>query len=739
MTFANPLPWWLLTLVLASAAFISWHAYRRFSTFPARRAALSALRFLTFVTLVVVLMRPVARSTDVDARDAVVPILVDTSRSMGIEDADGATRIARARETLSRDLLPALSGAFHTDVLAFGESIAPASAESLGSAGRRSDLASALAAVRERYRGRAVAGIVLISDGGDTGGGIERSGGDSVAPVYAIGVGSDQIGFDREVLSVTAAEAVLDDSRVDLAVSAISHGASDPIELRLLQNGRPIEVRRVPPPPGGGAIREIFHVAPANGTATVYTVEIPAATGELVPENNARSILVQPPGRQRRVLLVEGAPGFEHSFLKRALVADRGLELDSVVRKGVNEQGADTFYIQAARSRSEALSSGFPTTPAALFAYDAIVFGNVAGSQLTTAQLEMARDFVARRGGGLLVLGAHSFLNKGLVGTAIEDALPVALNQRVDTPVPAASVSRAANRAVVTDAGLQHPIMQLAGSPEEIRKRWDSFPPLAAAAGSGAIRPGGTVLATTTGAGGASRALVAVQRYGEGRSMVFTGEASWRWRMMLPSSDRGYETFWRQAVRWLAMGATDPVTAYPAAATATGDEVALRASIRDSAFQPQRDAEVEFRVYGPDGKLQRLDAALEQADPEAHDSEFAAKFRPEQPGIYKLTVHAKRGGADVGTSTSSFLVGGADIEMTDPRLNTALLARVASASGGRLVKPGETGELLEALRSNTPFAALAVRRDLWHNAWSLLIILSLLTAEWLLRRRWGLR
>ena len=739
MTFANPLPWWALVLVVAVSAVVAWQAYRRFDTRPARRHALTALRFVTLLTLVVVLMRPIARSTDIDARDAVVPILVDGSRSMGIEDVDGAARITRARDLVSRELLPALSGRFQTEVLSFGESVAPAAVDTLGAAARRSDLAGALAAVRERYRGRPVAGIVLISDGGDTGGAAERSGGDPIAPVYAFGVGAEDVGFDREVLSVTAAEAVLDDSRVDLAVSAVAHGSSDPIELRLLENGRPIEVRRIAPVAGGGPVREIFQVAPASGAPTVYSVEIPAAKGELVPENNSRSILVQPPSRARRVLLVEGAPGFEHSFLKRALASDRGLEVDSVVRKGVNEQGADTYYIQASRSRSDALTSGFPATAPALFAYDAVVFGNVAGNQVSTAQLEFARDFVARRGGGLLVLGAQSFLNKGLIGTPVEDTLPVALNQRADTAVPASASARAAHRVTITDAGLQHPIMQIAGTAEETRKRWEGLPPLAAAAGSGAVRPGGTVLATTTGAGGVSRALVAVQRYGEGRSMVFTGEASWRWRMMLPSTDRGYETFWRQAIRWLAMGASDPVTVLPPPATATGDEIVIRAAVRDQTFEPIRDADVEFRVYGPDGKLQRLAGALEASDPEGHESGFAAKFTPDQAGIYKVTLHARRGGADAGTSASAFLVGGADVEMTDPHLNMPVLSRVAAASGGKVLAAGQGAELVEALRANAPAAALAVRQDLWHNAWSLLVILSLLAGEWLLRRRWGLR
>ena len=96
-----------------------------------------------------------------------------------------------------------------------------------------------------------------------------------------------------------------------------------------------------------------------------------------MPENNARSALVQPPARSRRVLLVEGAPGFEHSFLKRAWAADPGLEVDSVVRKGQNEQGRDTFYIQAAQSRSDALRNGYPPRPEDLFRYDALVLANV--------------------------------------------------------------------------------------------------------------------------------------------------------------------------------------------------------------------------------------------------------------------------------------------------------------------------------------------------------------------------
>src|SRR6188768_4056834 len=120
MSFANPLPWWAVLLVVAAAAALAWHAYRRFSAWPTRRYTLSALRFITLLALVIVLMRPIARSSEADSRDVVVPILIDVSRSMAIEDASGASRIERARDFLAKRLLPALNGRFQVEVLSFG-------------------------------------------------------------------------------------------------------------------------------------------------------------------------------------------------------------------------------------------------------------------------------------------------------------------------------------------------------------------------------------------------------------------------------------------------------------------------------------------------------------------------------------------------------------------------------------------------------------------------------------------
>ena len=55
----------------------------------------------------------------------------------------------------------------------------------------------------------------------------------------------------------------------------------------------------------------------------------------------------------------KGHPGFEHTFVKRSLARDTALEVDSVVRKGKNDEGRDTFFIQAVSSRTNALATGY--------------------------------------------------------------------------------------------------------------------------------------------------------------------------------------------------------------------------------------------------------------------------------------------------------------------------------------------------------------------------------------------
>lgn len=741
MHFVHPLPWWLAVVLLAGAAALAFVEYRRplSPLTRTRRAVLVALRVLTLLTIVLFLFRPAVVLPPATSLDASVAVLVDVSRSMRIADEDGRPRVMRATTLLKNELLPGLSRRFAVELYRVGDGLAPADPDRLSADARGSDLTAAVGAVRQRNRGRRVAGIVVLSDGGDTGRAEGQQPGEAGPPVFTIGIGSPGGPIDREILGVTAGEQHLDQASVDLVVTALSSGfGRTPFELRLLANGQVLETRRVVPRADRSPIEERFTVAPDPLGPTVYRVEIPSDEREAVTENNARTALVSPAGRKRRLLVIEGAPGFEHSFMKRAWARDSGLEVDSVVRKGKNAGGKDTFLVQAGAGGSAALASGFPARREDLFSYDALILANIDGDSFTSAQLGLAAEFVAERGGGVLVLGGRSFASRGLSGTPLEEVLPVELNDRRGGVLRASLVAGQApllNRLAVTADGENHPVMRIGNSPDEARKRWAALPPLASSALVGGPRPGATVLAVTVGPDGGLHPVVAVQRYGRGRSMIFAGEASWRWKMMLASTDRTHEFFWRQAARWLASTTPDPVAISIPDSVEPGDVASMTIDVRDAAFAPVPAAAVDVSLTAPGGEGQSLTPG--RAD--AARGRFSATARPGRAGLYRIHAEARRGTTLLGMADRWMYVGGADREFADPRLNEDVLRRLARRSGGQYLPAADASRVVSLLESGVAQHAAPELRDLWHGPWAFALVVALLSAEWILRRRSGLR
>ena len=395
-----------------------------------------------------------------------MPVLVDASRSMALEDADGARRIDRARASSISDLMPALTRRFTPELLRFGERLVPVDAAALAATDRRTSLGAALQAVRDRYRGRAVAGIVLLSDGGDNGGvdaAVEAAAG---APVYAdrhrpAGVAARSRGGRRHGGRIGAERRA---GRCRACRPWRTATARRRSSLRLLENGRPVDVRRVTP--GGRRRRRSARRSTSRRIATaptVYTVEIPAAAGRDRRRRTTRAAsLVPAAGRPRRVLLVQGAPGFEHSFLRRAWAARPRARGRFGRAKGARRLGRrDVLRAGRAVARRRARSAAIPNTREALFAYDVIVLANVDADLLNGQQLDDdagVRRRARRRAAGArrARLPAPGAARYG----ARRRSLPLDVADRTAAIVQAA-VSPGENRVALTPAGEEHPVMQL--------------------------------------------------------------------------------------------------------------------------------------------------------------------------------------------------------------------------------------------------------------------------------------
>jgi hypothetical protein len=160
--------------------------------------------------------------------------------------------------------------------------------------------------------------------------------------------------------------------------------------------------------------------------------------------------------------------------------------------------------------------------------------------------------------------------------------------------------------------------------------------------------------------------------------------------------------------------------------------------VRNAAFVPQAGATIEMQVTSPSGRTESIQVS-QSLDAGEGDGVYSGRFRADAPGVYRLRAQARDASTAFGSAAAAMLVGGSDTEMADPRLNQQVLQRLVLRSGGRLIAANEGTAIADQLRAAVPAARLAVTHELWHTGWSFAAILMLLVAEWLLRRRWGLR
>jgi hypothetical protein len=191
---------------------------------------------------------------------------------------------------------------------------------------------------------------------------------------------------------------------------------------------------------------------------------------------------------------------------------------------------------------------------------------------------------------------------------------------------------------------------------------------------------------------------------------------------------------WRQLVRWLAAGAAEAIEVPPTSVALPGTTEAVSVLVRDEEFKPIGNAEVTVRVKDPGGVERSMPAAL--ADP--RDGRYAASVRFDQAGVYQIAADVRRSSQPLGSVTRSTLVGGSDVELSEPRLNESVLRRIAETTGGQYVPADGAATVPALLRTSGVGNPPTEMRDLWHNGYSLFAIVALLACEWMVRRRVGL-
>src|SRR5262249_42080011 len=419
-----------------------------------------------------------------------------------------------------------------------------------------------------------------------------------------------------------------------------------------------------------------------------------------------------------KVLYIEGEPRWEYGKMRFSLSKnEKNLVLVSALRSADSK-----FYRQGVESGSE-LTSGFPTTAEELFSYQGIIIGSIEANFFSYDQLKFIEQFASKRGGGVLALGgARSFDAGKYASTPLGDLLPLGLDDRIEEP----EMQVASNyKAQLTGRGPTHAITRLNEDRNLSAKAWEELPPISIPEVLTNPKPGASVIREARSLGDKNRSvpLLAEERYGRGRTMALTTNDTWRWRMEMPSENNYHETFWRQLLRYLV--STTPNQFEVASehdVYVIGDTALLRSEVNDKKFDPVKDAQVSTRIINPGGDSIELPLKIHY---DQQGADYRNEFTPDQPGLYQIEMTSKRGGATLGTASSSFFVTERTREFHDAAQNVELLKRVAAETGGKYFPLNHAQELPDEITMLEGKNSEKVSKDLWDMPINFMLLIGL--------------
>jgi hypothetical protein len=747
--------WWFMLVMAVLLAFVLSIGPRRDKLTPRRRAILFVLRAATAVLLFVTMLRPTLVTTETQKQPGTLLLLADSSRSMTIADAHGDVprwEALKVALTAAKDQFAELAESWDLKLYRFDEEVAevkladgefqlPAQAE-----GSQTAIGAALDDVLERESQQRIVAVLMLSDGSQRAFAprdeppqipVERLATDRI-PLYTFTFGKPSLGLQSDVrvddLLVNNVLFAETPATVQATLTADGY-ANQKVKVQLLwenEEGKMVAVdtRQVTVDPNRPQVPLSLSYTPKESGEFKVAVAVEAPEGEVATTNNSQSTFVTVMKGGINVLYlvgsqrIGGGPGIEPRFVRSALSSypDQHVRYDLI-----------NYRREQIDMRDQIREGDF----------DVFLIGNVDIMGLSPDTWQLIADRVDQ-GAGLAMLGGfHSFGPGGFRNSPIDGILPIIMGpaerQNFGEPVRQDMHLPGPLRMFVTGAGkMLHPMFQL-DEETAARLKWEMLPELDGANrfDRRALKPNAMIAAE---ADDPQRSpLIVLGGWGDGRTAAVAFDTTWRWQM--EGFGELQHRFWRQLVLWLSR--KDDTG---------GEDVFIRLDQR----RYQRGSRVEFAVGALDKNHELIEDAQFQVEvtrPDDTNAAIAVAKRGDEmvgsyeestlPGDYTIAVTATGSEGVLGTAEARFTVPDRDMELDQPAAEPTFMASLANLTadaGGAGLAPEELPDLLERLAERTKEfeEEISTEKSLWDSWPMLLTLVSCLSGEWYLRKRWGM-
>lgn len=739
---------WAVLILAVLIPLTLWFFWFSLSNIPsqAKKYFLFSLRIAVLVLLLVVTLQPQLEMKHVLPMRNTVAVLIDDSKSLGVKTfPQGEPRLELVKEALkgSTEFFEELKETHQVDFYFFSDRLSPVSLDETFShyrpRGLNTDFSSVLTELHKTYDGKSLQGVILLSDGadlsqmeGEVSSGLTELAGRLEGPVFTYMAGSEEGLKDLGIPKLEASDFgfVHQPLRLTATITASNMGTrSVPVVLKegdKIHTSRMLNIK-----PEQERYQVELEFTPGKTGKRFYTLSMPVFAGEAVEVNNQTHFQVNVVRDRIRVLHLNGRPSWDSRFLREVLANNPKVDLLSffILRTLTDDVMATTQELSLIPFPSNLLFTDY------LDSFDLVIFHNFRFKPFIDKKyLGNIKKFVEHGGAFLMIGGDLSFQSGEYMRTPVEEILPVKMDRN------AKWFSDDDFKAKIVPGLLRHPILSLEKDETRNREIWESMPAIGGRNAGLVPVDGAQVLAAESLKSDTPSPVLATRRFGEGRSMVIATDTLWNWnflRVGQGGSGRYYQKFWENVIAWMTR---DPQTN------------PLQLETSKEHYWEEEKVLVHFQALGQDyNPLEEKSATLtirsisenkdlikrELRTDELGEGRF--EFEPPEEGFYTAEVVLKNG-EEVTREEARFTVFSPTNEFDQPQVNPLLLKTLAEVSGGahRELKPGS---LIEGLTFPNPDYEVKTSSrtfSLWDSWWSYGLLLTLLVAEWWIRRKSGL-
>jgi hypothetical protein len=692
----NTWQFWSGFLLLLAALFLTFRLYRsRTASLPAGRKALLILRLAVLAGLFWLLLQPVFTRQGITEQPPLVCVLWDNSESMTLADGP-VTRGEKAREIISRwNLLPDWE---RSNIQVKLTTLTGQDFSSLDRTSGRdfyqaavTDLSAGLRQCLNQYGPRNLKAMVLVSDG-DFNQGLPPALTYQFPdiPVYTLAVGDTLTRPDVEIREARSAEHIFANTETGIETEISAQGFAGAVAgIKLLDQKRQLLASQKIKLAGGGLSQKAdLRWTPREPGDYSLTVAVDTLPGEANRYNNVKKIFVKVVKDKFKIWVVPAAPSLTLRNFALSLEGQSNLIVRTVP---LPVFAADTSLVRLATD-----------PPAALFAF------SWQENDVSPRMKEALEQYL--RPGGVVVFWESTFPVNSKIAPLVPSG-PVFTPELVNPHfIPPAAFSAAPFLQPLTG------ITDLLPAPEVLYD-WQQLP-----------APWQTVIYL----GNEQYRLPLIVRQTWNRGTVVASNG-FGWQNWLFNESAGISgktrEFIRQFAYYLCLPAEQKRFVLELGNTTLfrGEPLRARAQCFNEMGQPLSSARIIAALSGPRKFQEKFMFAWE-------DPRFNLEIPGLLPGKYWLRATASPGAGEFHDS-AEITVLDVSRELISTRPQPRVLEDLARQSGG-LPLTDSTVDVLRQLKNGQVQKTFSVRKIiLWSSPLILVVLLLLLVAEWIARRK----